>query len=48
MIFSTFSRFVSVYEYASVCDFVCIALHSPFVLGFCQSVLFFLLLKIFS
>ena len=27
--------------YASLCDFVCIALHLPFVLGFCLSVLGF-------
>ena len=33
--------------YASVCDTVCIALLSPFVLGFCQSVFCFLTLKIF-
>ena len=31
-----------VYEYASVCDFLCIALLSPFVLGFCLSVSFLL------
>ena len=29
---------MSVYVYASVCDFVCIALLLPFVLGFCLSV----------
>ena len=34
-IFSPFSLFVSVYVYASVCDFHCIALLLPFVLGFC-------------
>ena len=37
-IFSPFSLFVSVDVYASMCDFVCIALLSPFVLGFCLSV----------
>ena len=36
-----FSLFVSVYVYASVCDFVCIALLLPFVLGFCLSVFVF-------
>ena len=36
-----FSTFVSVYVYASLCDFVCIALLLPFVLGFCLSVFFF-------
>ena len=35
--FSTF-MYVSVYVYASVCDFVCIALFLPFVLRFCLSV----------
>ena len=45
-IFPPFSLFVSVYVYASVCDFVCIALLLPFVLGFCLSVfLFFNYLK---
>ena len=33
--FFPFSLFVSVYVYASLCDFVCKALLSPFVLGFC-------------
>ena len=37
--FSPFSLFVSVHVYASVCDFICIALLLPFVLGFCLSVL---------
>ena len=47
-IFFPFSLFVSVYVYASVCDFVCIALLLPFVLGFCLSVVFlFYYLKIF-
>ena len=50
-IFSPFSLFVSVYVYSSVCDFVCIALLLPFVLGFCLSVwfrfFFFYLKKIF-
>ena len=32
---------MSVYVYASFCDFVCIALLLPFVLGFCLSVLGF-------
>ena len=45
-IFSPFSPFVSVYVYASVCDFVCIALHLPFARGFCLSFFFFLLFKI--
>ena len=31
--FFPFSLFVSVYVYASVCDFVCIALLLPLVLG---------------
>ena len=37
-IYFPFSLFVSVYVYASVCDFVCIALLLPFVLGFSLSV----------
>ena len=45
MYFSPFSLFVSVYVYVSVCDFVCIALLLPFVLGFCQSFFFFNYLK---
>ena len=40
MYFIPFSHFVSMYVYASLCDFVCIALLLPFVLGFCLSVLF--------
>ena len=32
-----FYLFVSVYAYASLCDFVCIALLLPFVPGFCSS-----------
>ena len=32
-----FCLFVSVYVYASLCDFVCIDLFLPFVLGFCLS-----------
>ena len=49
-VFFPFSLFVNVYVYASVCDFVCIALLLPFVLGFCLSVfvlfcLFFYYLK---
>ena len=36
--FSPFSLFMSVYVYASLCDFVCTALLPPFVLGFCLSV----------
>ena len=36
-IFFPFSLFVSVYVYASMCDFVCIALLLPFALGFCLS-----------
>ena len=39
-IFFPFSLFVSVYVYASLCDFVCIALLIPFVLGFCLVCLF--------
>ena len=35
-----FSLFVSVYVYASLCDFVCIALLLPFILGVCGSVFF--------
>ena len=49
--FPPFPFFVSVYVYASGWDFVCIALLSPFVLGFSLSVFFvvvvvFLLKKI--
>ena len=40
-IFFPFSLFVSVYVYASLCDFVCIDLLLTFVLGFCLSVFFF-------
>ena len=40
--FFPFSLFVSVYVYASVCDFVCIALLLPFVLGFCLSLFIYL------
>ena len=40
-IFFPFSLFVSVYVYVSVCDFVCIALLLPFILGFCLSGFFF-------
>ena len=39
-IYSPFSLFVSVYAYASVCDFVRIVLLLPFVLGFSQSFFF--------
>ena len=35
--FFPLSLFVGVYVYASLCDFVCIALLLPFVLGFCMS-----------
>ena len=48
-----FSLYVSVYLYVSVCDFVCIALLLPFVIGFGPSVIlgvfcfFVLTLKIF-
>ena len=42
-IFFPFSLFVSVYVYASLCDFVCIALLLPFVLGFCLSMVFLVL-----
>ena len=41
--FFPFSLFVSVYVYASFCDFVCIALLLPFVLGFCLYGFFFFL-----
>ena len=41
IIFSPFPLFVSVYVYASVRDFVYIALVSPFVLGICLSVFWF-------
>ena len=46
--FPPFSLFVSVYAYASVCDFVCIALFLPFVLGFCLSVFCFVILYSFQ
>ena len=46
-IFFPFSLFVNVYVYASLWDFVCIALLSPFVLGFCPSVFFFYFKKFF-
>ena len=47
-IFFPFSLFVSVYVYASVCYFICIALLLPFVLEFCPSVFWvFLLFKVF-
>ena len=39
--FPPFSLSVSMYVYASLCDFVSIALLSPFVLGFGPSGLFF-------
>ena len=42
-IFFPFSLFVSVYVYASVCDFVRIVLLLQFVLGFCLFGFFFLL-----
>ena len=32
---------MTVYVYASVCDFVCIALLLPFVLGFCLFIYFY-------
>ena len=46
-IFFPFSLFVSVYLYASVCEFVSIALLLPFVLGFCLSAFIFFYLKNF-
>ena len=47
--FFLFSLFVSVYMYASLCDFVRIALLLPFVLGFCLPVvLFFVFSIVFS
>ena len=42
--FPLFSLFVSVYMYVSLCDFVCLGLLLPFVLGFCLFILFFLFL----
>ena len=53
IIFAPFLLFVSVYVYASVSDFVYIALLSPFTLGFGASVFFgfiffFLIKKFFS
>ena len=39
--FPPFSLFVSVYIYASLCDFVCIGFLLPFVLVFCLSFFFF-------
>ena len=47
-IFFPFSLFVSVYVYASLCDFVCIALLLPLVLGFCLSVFCFFFSIVFS
>ena len=41
-----FSPFVTVYVYASLCDFVSIALLLPLVLGFCLSFLFCFLFSI--
>ena len=46
--FFPFSLFVSVYVYAFLCDFVCIALLSIFVLGFCLSIFWFFFSKVFS
>ena len=40
-----FSPFVNVYAYASLCDFVCIGMLLPFVLGF--SLLVFLVFWLF-
>ena len=40
-IYFPFSLFVRAYVYASLGDFVCIAVLLPFVLGFCLSVFFF-------
>ena len=45
--YSAFSLCVSVYVYASVCDFLCIALLLPFVIGFSLSIFFFYLKRIF-
>ena len=39
-IYFPFSLYMSLYVYASLCDFVCIALLLPFVLGFCLFVIF--------
>ena len=44
---SPFSHFVSVHVYTPVCDFVCITLLLPFVLGFSLFVFFFFYLKKF-
>ena len=46
--FFPFSLFVSMYVYASLCDFVCIAWLLPFALGFCLSVFCFFLNIVFS
>ena len=46
-IFFPFSLFVTVSVYASVCDFVCIALLLPFVLGFCLSGIFVFVVVVF-
>ena len=46
--FFPFSLFVSVYVYASLCDFACIALLLPLVLGFCLSSFFVCLFVCFS
>ena len=45
--FFPFSLFESVNVYASLCDFVCIALLLPFVLGFCLSVFFVVVAVVF-
>ena len=40
--FIPFSLFLNVYVYPSLCDFVCIGLLLPFVLGFSLNVFFVL------
>ena len=46
--FFPFSFFLSVYVYASLCDFVCVALLTPFVLGVSLSIILFLFFFIFT
>ena len=47
-IFFPFYLFVRVYVYASSCDFVCIGLLLPFILGFCLFVFFVFFLSLSS
>ena len=46
-IYFPFSLFLSVYKYASLCDFVCIGLLLPFDLGFCLFIFFVVVLVSF-